>query len=494
MNFNRQTILSFALVAMVLSGGLAGVATAAMGNSAINYEEGPDVYVHEKRVDIATHDRAEMDSVLNYYGDNGGMKHLPATQNDSLDETVAVRYDKINDSDLRKFPRDGSNSIVDASSWTKDVSGSAGSASITDTTTAPGVEAVQLSTSSQSSGDVAKFTASSNISITTDPEKRVLFATFNVDTLDSGAETTVRAVDSDGDYKAAEINASESTDTRNVAATATGNGYVFQQKLVDLPTEGSGDGTFDGIQKVVVVTNDADSSITITGIDLERKSIDDLGETMRDTNGDGEDEATTITEVETGGEVKLTGLDTLPSMFDDAIITDLGVFGVEYRSSDAEADDVSMNFSDAANYPGYPSKLDAYERVKVPTAIDLSHNNLELRAEQKFIGERYKTARVAEGTGDTDFTNISSWTDVSDSYTSKGDTHTLDSSIQPGQEYVWNGVLVLQSDEVKDLKDTGASGPGAPVDNGGGIFGNIWTWITGGIAVLTGGYVKLKGE
>ncbi|MBV0925021.1 hypothetical protein KTS45_12520 [Halomicroarcula limicola] len=470
---NRQTILSFALVALVLGGGLTDVVSAS--NSTINYEEGPDAYIYEERVDVAAHNMTAMDSPLQYYGDNGELRSLNATQNSSLNETVMVRYDKIDDEDLRKFPRSAENgSALDAGNWTTS------SASVSSTSTS-----LTVSTSGIASGSSGTATYD-RVSIDSDPSKRVLFTVFNVDQLDSAADVTIRAVDSDGDYKAAEINSSASTDSTHVAATGQGNGYVFQQKLVDLPTEGSGDGTFDNIESVEIVVSDADASVTLTGLDVERKSTIELGETYE--NG----EATSFTEVDSPGEVGLTSLDTLPSMFDDATIEDLGVLGIEYRASDQPASDISANYTSADNYAGYPSKLDLYQRITVPTAIDISHHNLELRTEQKFISERYKVARMAEGTGDTDFENISSWSDLSSTYNENGATHVLDASIQPGQSYVVNTLLVLQDDEVRMLQDTSPAGGAAPVSDG-GIFGSIWTWITGAIATLSLGYVKLRG-
>lgn len=473
----RSRIVPVFVVALLAISTAAGAGLVAAENSAINYEKGPNPYVAEDRLDKATHNMSSM-APLDYSNDNGEIVALPAELNSSVDEQYRIRWDKVSDDDLRQFPRDkDSVSALDSAEWT--------TSGLTVSDSSGEVSGLSISGSS----GTATF---SNFSALSDSNKRVLTAVFNVNTLQSGATVEIRAVDADGDYKAATINSTSDPSTDSVAAAATGNGYVYQQKLNALAVQGSGDGSLGDISKITVSISGASADVTLTGFDVERKSPLTLGKTMRDTDGDGDEETVTVEEVTSPGELAVTDLSTLDSVFDDAVINDLGIMGVHYEAQYVGSEDVNVTFSDASNYPNYDSQLDANYRIVVPTAIDLSHSGLTLKAEQRFVESRYRTVEYAEGAGDADFGNISSWTSLDSTYSSKDTTHTLDSTVQPGESYAFHSQILLQSDEVRELQQTG--GGGAPVSTGGGILGSIWTWITGALATLSFGYIKLSGS
>jgi hypothetical protein len=207
----------------------------------------------------------------------------------------------------------------------------------------------------------------------------------------------VRAVDADGDYRYAEINASENASNEDIIANGTGNGYVFAEKLANLPLAGSGDGSFDEIQKVEVVAADADIGVTMAGLDLDKKSEMDLAEIERDTDSDGDLETTTVTNYYEGGVANITDLDTLGSDFDNAVIADLHVYDVEYQLADiSDSEEYSTEFSNADDY-NYPQKLELFADMEVPSAIDLSHGSLTMEFEQGLVESRYAIAEVATG-------------------------------------------------------------------------------------------------
>jgi hypothetical protein len=137
----------------------------------------------------------------------------------------------VNATDFGAFPHSKDDvSALDASEWSTDASSTAGSVSVSDVTTAPDVDAVQVSTSSQTTGDVAAASFS-NFSVTSDVEKRYLQTVMDVSMLDAGAEVQLQAVDADGDYVEAIVNASATATNEDVIGTATGEGYVFQRRL-----------------------------------------------------------------------------------------------------------------------------------------------------------------------------------------------------------------------------------------------------------------------
>jgi hypothetical protein len=427
-------------------------------------DQTPNPYIQEDTLTVAQHDRSEMSSPLHYYDDSGDVARLPAQINDSQDTPVTIRADKIDSSAYTQFPRDKNVSAINASEWSAS-SGASSSMTISQTNgaTASGVDSINLD-ASVVDGETATGTYS-NFSVEQDPEKRVLRLVGNVDQLSSGATVDVRLVDSDGDAKVVHINGSASADDADVIGTGTGQGYVFQERLGDLATDGSnGDGVFDGIQKVEVVVSDADAELTLVGLDAESKSQMLLGETV-----DSNDEVVDVHERNAGGDmsVGLTSLNTMGSSFDDAVINDLEVSDVRYQLSDlTESSDYSVEFSDADAY-SYPRKLEMYGRLSVPAAIDLTHSGLSLEAEQGFVSQRYATVQVAEGVGDQEFQNISSWTDAVD------------------KEYGFHLVLLLQDGEEETMKDTSSGGGGFWGGGGNPVFQFI-DWVIAGVLGIAG--------
>jgi len=116
----------------------------------------------------------------------------------------------------------------------------------------------------------------------------------------------------------------------------------------------------------------------------------------------------------------------------DEVMSDATIYGVTvdamFQASDLQdAEDVNAEFSEDNNYPQWDAVGSFDYRMQLPTAFDLSYANVELVDEPDLPGERYKTVEVAEDVGDTDFSDIDSWSDVTDSYGSS--EVTLDSTV-----------------------------------------------------------------
>jgi len=464
---------------------LTGGAFAAPG---INFEEptAPNPTVVEDELTVATHDMGEMDSPLQYYDDDGNLDRLPATVNQSQDTPVGVRFDQIEADAYTQFPRttdESGNSAnwTDATDYTT-TSGASSSMTVTDADS-NGVERVNFD-ASVASTETATATLADNVSITTDANKRVLFAVVNVNGLTSGSEVEIRAVDADGDYRSANITSSVNANADHAIANSTGDGYVFQQELSDLTLEGSGDGSFDEIQSVEVVVSESDADVTISGLDLDRKSERDLAEIQRDTDGDGTLETTVVTDYYEGGVANITNLSTLGSMYDDATIHDLHVYDVRYEYADlTDSEEYSTEFSSADDY-SYPQQLELYGDLEVPSAIDLSHGALSLEFEQSLVGERYVVTEVAEGS-DTDeaFGNLSDtdYTSFSSAIGSQNSTVTADATVSADTNYRVHMVVLLQDSEASALQAAGdGGGIFGPTDgSGGGFFSSTFGQIAG---------------
>jgi len=499
MNYSRAALLAVVLVSLLATPIASTALAAEQQNAEINYDSSlaTDSYVYEEQVTITQHNRSEMDGPLHYYGDDGTVKELPAALNGSVDNPIGYEATKVADDSLSIFPRKGEAnndaSALDASEWTADESSTAGSASVSTTTTAGTVDGVQLSTSSQGSGDRAVFTYD-NFTIDSDAKKRVPLFVANINTLDAGATVDVNLTAADGDVKTLTIDTGANADDAGTIANTTGDSVIYQERLSELATHGSGDGSFDSIESVDVEVVDADAEVVITGFDLERKSKMAFG-TWVDDDGD----TTTWYQNPDGGELRVESIDSLPSEWSDATIYDMDVHGLEYRASYQPASDVVANFTTAPDYPDFNNRMNLYQRLEVPAAIDLSHQGLELRDEQAHVADRYQKYAYAKGTGSTAPDNFSSWTDASGQLADKGETLTLSSAIQPGQSIVFTAQPLLtgsEADELRTLytdsdKEYEAGAGTGPVSSGGGLIDSL-LGIPGMIIAGIAGFLGLR--
>ena len=485
----KKAILALFLAVTVVTG-TSGLAAAQSSGPDLDFsnDKTPDPLVHEDELTVAEHDTGEIDSPLQYYDDNGEIQTLPAAANQSQDTPVGVRFDQIDADAYYQFPRTDTESGNSANwttlaNWT--TSSDANSGMTVTEADSNGMDRVNFDASA-ASGETATATLSDDLSITSDPNKRVLMAVVNVDQLTSGSEVELRAVDADGDYRSANITASEDAENQTVIANSTGDGYVFQSKLNEMALEGTGDGTYDEIDSVEVVVSDSDAEVTVSGLDLDGKTERDLGEIQRDTDDDGELETTTITNYYEGGVADLTSLDTLGSIYDGETVNNLRVYDVRYQFSDlTDESDYQTEFGESDR--SYSQELDLYADLEVPSTIDLSHGTLTVEYEQGFVEDRYATAEVAEDIdgaeafGNLSDSDYSSWSSALGSVNS---TATVVSGASADTTYRVHMVISLKDGEPGELQaqQGGLFGPTGD-SGGGGILG----WLAGGAAVVFGG-------
>jgi hypothetical protein len=334
MNIGNSRFTSIFLTVLLVASSISGVAGVAIAQQAdvpspiddpteLNYDAST---VHNPEIDVTVQKdvhRVGDWSAVQYSGDNGQTQTLNASLNESEPNPISLVATDINASDFGEFPRkgDGDNaaSALDASEWTTDESGistTGATLSVEDTTTAPSVDAVRVNTSSLGSGDTGVATYG-NFSINSDENKRFAQFAVDVDTLDAGTHAEVRVVDEDGDYKEFVIDSANSSDDADVLANSTGEGFVTQQQLGEVTTEGSGDGTFNNIETIEVRVNDGDLDASWSLINVEKLGTYQFGSQAYDEDDDGEkDETRTLVEPE--GRYAITGYDTLGSSLDGA--------------------------------------------------------------------------------------------------------------------------------------------------------------------------------
>jgi len=478
----KRGILAALLVAVtVLSAVVAPVAAAQADTSPDGLNTGADS-VPDARIGVdVTKDSHEVGwSPTEFEGDSGETQTLDAHVNESAKNPVSFTATDVEVAEFGEFPRndDESNntaSALDASEWTKNAGGSAGSGTVSDTTTAPSVDAVSFSTSGQTSGDEMVFSYD-NFTIGSDVSKRLIQIGADVSTLESGATVEVRAVESDGDYRVVYADTGNQTSSADTFANATGEGQVLQQRLGGLPVEGSGDGSMGAIDSIEVHISGGNAAMDVALLNAEKLSAYQFGDQMYDEDGDGAMDETRSLE-EPSGEVAITGFDTMGSTFDEAVIHG-ATYEMQFAVADlTESKDVHWNVSEAGAYPNFKALGDVYYRLNLPSAYDLSYANAELVGTQELPDDRYQAVELSEGISDTGFANVSSWTDKTSTYSTTGE-HVLDNTIQPGQEIgLHYELLWTESDQTAAFSTGGGAGQFA--EGNGGIFSTIYGKIAG---------------
>jgi hypothetical protein len=486
------TIVTAMLLSVVAAPVLADNSPAPTDDEQINYtaDSAPSVYAHADRVEIAEHDRASMSEVLEFYNDNGEAESLSgygAQLNESRDMPIGVNLAKVKDLRYRTFPRisseDGNGATwTNTGNWSTS-SSSSGSMSVSDTTVSgANVSSVTFDVSAGSASEYGQATYD-RVSITSDATKRVPQVGLNVDSLATDAVVQIRFEDSDGDYVTLAVNGSANPVTNeSVIANETGEAFVAQERVSDLPIKGSGDGTFDGIEHVRVRGMDADSQIELFWLDAAKKSEEQLIDIERDTDSDGELETTGIVDKYDPGTAWTDSLDSLPTWSNDATIFDLKVEDLSFPLSEIPDDHNNITLSDHPTYDG--GELDGSWRNTVPAMIDLSYTNLTLIAEQTAANDRYETVEYATDVGDTDFENVS-YTDATGQFTDKGDSYILVSNLNAGEEYAVHVRQALTENERDSLENLAAMG--GPTGSGaGGFFSSAFGKFVGVIGSIVG--------
>lgn len=419
-----------------------------------------------------TKDTHQLDwDATQYEADDGSVTSLPATVNSSADNPFFFTATDINFTDAGAFPvnKDGV-SALDASEWTTDAS-AGGSVTVSDVSTAPDVDALRVSTSSQTSGDSVSATFG-NFSITSDAEKRYVQIAADVNTLDSAAVAELRLNDADGDYVAIDLaNASAEQSDATVLANQTGEGHVIQEQIGGLTVEGSGDGTLSEIQNGEVVVNDGNAEVDVSALNAQKMGEWQFGAERVDNDGD--DELETVDISEPHGQYSVHSLGSLGAAFDSATINDLTV-PMLFEAEQLPSDDVMTNWTATTSYPAFDQIGEIHYRMDVPDAYDLSYSGLSLDQKTNWPSERYAAVEYKEGVGDTDFGDIENWDSKTSSFDAQDKTVEIDGTIQPGTESALHYELKLTDGEADEMQSSGGAGVMGG-NQGGGFVG----WLIG---------------
>ncbi|RLM53730.1 hypothetical protein DVK02_12865 [Halobellus sp. Atlit-31R] len=481
----RKQIFAGLLAMLVVASGFAPMAAAAGGG--LNYADGkaPNASI-DADVTVDAYEVSWADS-LRYENDNGEAESLPAELNRSTEpdelgngtvNPFTYTVTDVDFSDAGEFPREGEEdnaaSALDASEWT-----TASGASVNDSTTAPGVDAVQYTASM--AGQTATY---SNFSITSDAEKRYLQAFYDVSSSGANQVDLVIHDATDGDTANVKLlnTGASNADANDVGATTTGEGKAIQVQIGQLEATG-GDNSIDEIGKVVIFSDGA-ATVDLSALNLEKTGKWKLGTRNVDTDTD-DDDLETEDVYQATGPISIDSISTMGAAFDDATI--MGVtFPAEFDAANVADADVEASFESDNAYPNWDVVGDITYRLELPSAYDLSYANTELSQTTQWPGTRYATVEYAEGVDeDTEFSEIDSWTDLTASYDAQDKAVAIDDTVSVDTGYVLHFELKLTNDEAGAMQSTAGGGAG-PMASSGGFFGGLISWLWGLPGVVLG--------
>ncbi len=447
------------------------------------------------------------DAALATYENNSGEKDsLGGTvDRDDTMNVVTARADKLDVPDFSLFPRetkfdengDGDKdtdvSALDPQHWST-TGATNGSVTLEQGDTKVD-RSIRISSSNVASGETVKATfdlSAFDAEVTDDVGKRFAQIVARVDAIPTAGNgyLEIAFIDGEGDEKRVYASADRSADDIQTLSTTTGT-HVLQERIAELPTAGSGDGTFDEIQSVELRCVDGDCNVTLTALNAERKSKWVFGSYLQNEDTDDEE---SMERTAPSGEFTITGLDTFSEEFtkEDAVFYDLQY---PMRISLGAGDlDHEFRFVEATDRPGYGWVLEQRGKFTLPTGYDLSWASPALKDGVEIPASRFTLVRTATGVKDTKFSDLdeSDWNDHTAAYDGS-ETVSLSDPAQAGVVVAYEA-HVLQTDANRDnATDVSASGAGAGGRGRGGSGGGMLKWIVGGFAAISafiGGTLK----
>lgn len=444
---------------------------------------------------------------LDYIDDDGSVRSLAEhgvrlavnRDEETPHNPVTITPTKIDSEEYTAYPRDLTYdddsdsstdevavSWTDATHWTESVTDSDGSVT---TTLSEGDASLTLGASGVGSSDSATWTldlssiGSTDGTLTEGVERTWLQGLLDVDTLQSGSEVRLEAVDSTGSVVSISADPDGDDSTAGVATTTTGSSLAWQQRLGDLMSAQSS--TLDDVEQIRVVVDGADAQITLHALNCERSTEWTWG-TYETTDSDGE--VVEETWSSPSGSISLMSLESLPDVWLSAEIHD-----VEYDAEVAAArlpdEQVHVASRDAPESYEYRKILEVAYEIEIPTAYALSTSVGKLRDVVSMPGSRYLTAEVATGVSDVedleDLDSIS-WTDRSGTYGSGIDSEVdLLTSPSTSRTVVHHEISLSQS-ELDDATDGGGMAVVGAAGGGGSTDGTLAGMLAGVAAGITG--------
>lgn len=382
-------------------------------------------------------------------------------------------------------------SILDATHWTVDNSGSTGTLSVTDGSNG----ALDVSIDSQSGGDtaIASFdlstVGSSDGTITSGIARKFIQVVADVDTLPAGTTVEIALVDSTGGEVVATIDPDGDLSTDSVLIDGTGDSQVGQARVGEL-------GSLDDIQEIQLRVLDAAASVTFHGLNFERESAWVFGsQEQTTTDDDGNTIVETVEVEEPKGQFSIVDLSSLGGTpFEGASLAEK-VLDVEMRASELPDAQIMARIRDTPDTYSRPKEAEVVATFESPSAYSLGVSLENLLVDVPLPQGRYLGAEVATGVSEVetwDDVDGVSWTSRTDSYSSVGDEVELLASVAASDRTLTRHRYLLDEDEANALTSTSSGSGVVMVGGGSGPGQTINMWMTTVIGLLGAGAIWFR--
>lgn len=381
----------------------------------------------------------------------------------------------IEDDDFSKFPRvNDSQSILNSSQWTQTQSGM----TVSETQTADDVDAIRFDASGLSANDVgAAVYTDLGGTLDSDESKRHASLFIDVSTLSGVANITLE--DEAGDTKSILLDTATNAGSNDVAADATGDGFVYQMQLAKLP--GS---SLNNIEKINVSSTGA-TDISLSRMDFEQKGNVTLGkERVADSDGDYVN-TNKIEEVTTGGAISIKSISTMDSEFDDATLHDVK-YPIKKPASLLEDEGVTADYQttwESPTDPQFDDRLNSTYRIKFVDYIDASYGTIDIRLTQDWPSSRYASLGASTDVGSSHLDEISH-TDKTSLLGDIDDRIELETGVSSGANHTVDVDLDMTEDERTGLEAGAAAVVTGDSGGEGGAFNQFQTIVLGLIGAI----------
>jgi hypothetical protein len=364
-------------------------------------------------------------------------------------------------------------SALDATHWSTDESNTAGTISLAHAESQGGVDALRVSTSSQTSGDTAVATFDdSSLSLADNIDQREIQIGVDVDSLESATVVEFVLEDGSGNTVTVSIDDGLTLSDVDVVADATGPAYVYQASIGDVNAD-----TLNGIEKFKIQVTDGNADVSLFWVDVERTEKLSLG-TEEYENADGDYETQELNEPQ--GAYTIQELGSLDEAFSSATIYDVQ-YDAQFRASAAPGSWIDYTFESAGRYD-QDHKFRAVFNLDLPTSFDLTWSLDDMVVAQSHGSNRYLTVETASESEqqtleDTADDSSTSWTSRTSRFDGQiGATVTLSGAPSASAvEAVYYNVLVNEGErsEIETASDTESAGGGPTGGGGGGLLDTI---------------------
>ncbi|WP_276253600.1 hypothetical protein [Halomontanus rarus] len=476
----RQMMVATAGTALALSA--TGTAAAATYNFESEYAPTPRV---PGSVTIDEHTDA-MTSALEYLADDESTTDLrddgamlaPRDADDEPHNPVRYRPDRLDSSELRKFPRGETREVTEDGetveediSWTDADEWSTSpmdTATLESTTAENGADAIAIN----ASGDMMDATFDA-VDIGSSVDRKYIQAIFRVENVESDSDVSITLLDTSSDPELAT--------GVNVPLDGNDDTVVVQKQIGEIEA-GDDLGQIDTVRLMI-----ANCDATLVGLNVDRATAWSFGETEElVTNDDGDEVLETNTVHEPVGTVALADADdgplsTLDDAFSDATIRGLDV-DIEFDVGGLSDDAVDLVFEDASRHTP-DRRMRLVTNFELPTAYALEYNALALEDTVAHTGDRYRTVEFVAGEDDPvtleaiDDEDVDGWVQRTTDYRDAEleDELTLTSSVNAGEVVaVYYEVLVRDSEE-NELEDTSGIAMGPTDSESGGFLATLFS-------------------